>query len=84
MSKSLAYELASRNITVNVVSPGFIETDMTKTLTNEQVQSILNNIPSAKLGKPSDIACTVGFLASDGAQYITGQTIHVNGGLYMA
>lgn len=82
-SKSMAREVASRGITVNVVSPGFIDTDMTKTLTDDQKESIFNDIPAKRLGDPKEVAATVGFLASDGAAYITGETIHVNGGMYM-
>ena len=82
-SKSMAREVASRGITVNVVSPGFIDTDMTKTLTDDQKESILKDIPVNRLGDPKEIAATVGFLASDDAAYITGETIHVNGGMYM-
>ena len=82
-SKSLAQEISSRNITVNVVAPGFIQTDMTNKLTEEQKQTIINQIPAKSLGQPEDIAATVIFLASEGARYITGQTIHVNGGMYM-
>lgn len=83
-SKSLAYEASARNITVNVVAPGFISTDMTDKLTDEQKAFILEKIPSKAMGQPSDIANTVAFLASEEAKYITGQTIHVNGGMYMA
>ncbi|APC97595.1 3-oxoacyl-ACP reductase FabG [Francisella frigiditurris] len=83
-SKSLAYEAAPRNITVNVVAPGFIATDMTDKLTDDQKTFILEKIPSKAMGKPEDIAATVAFLASEQARYITGQTIHVNGGMYMA
>ncbi len=83
-SKSLAQEIASRNITVNVVAPGFIQTDMTDKLTNEQKATIIKQIPAQILGQPKDISATVLFLASEGARYITGQTIHVNGGMYMA
>lgn len=83
-SKSLAREIASRNITVNVVAPGFIKTDMTEKLSHEQKQTITNQIPAKKLGEVEDIAAIVTFLASDSARYITGQTIHVNGGIYMA
>lgn len=83
-SKSLAYEVASRNITVNVVAPGFIATDMTDKLTDEQKSFIATKIPSGQMGQPKDIATTVAFLASDDARYITGQTLHVNGGMYMA
>ncbi|WP_022940251.1 3-oxoacyl-ACP reductase FabG [Psychromonas hadalis] len=82
-TKSLAREIASRGITVNTVSPGFIETDMTKTLTDEQRANTLANVPAGRLGDPSEIAATVVFLASEGAAYITGETIHVNGGMYM-
>ncbi|ALB01413.1 3-ketoacyl-ACP reductase [Francisella persica ATCC VR-331] len=83
-SKSLAYEVASRNITVNVVAPGFIATDMTNKLTNEQKSFIVTKIPSGQMGEPKDIAAAVAFLASEEAKYITGQTLHVNGGMYMA
>jgi len=83
-TKSLAAEVASRGITVNAVAPGFIETDMTAELTDEQKQTILAQVPSNRLGSTSEVAETVGFLASDGASYITGETIHVNGGMYMA
>ena len=82
-SKSMAREVASRGITVNVVSPGFIDTDMTKSLTDAQKESIFKDIPANRLGDPKEIAATVGFLASDDAAYITGETIHVNGGMYM-
>jgi 3-oxoacyl-[acyl-carrier protein] reductase len=82
-SKSMAREVASRGITVNVVSPGFIDTDMTKSLTDDQKESIFRDIPANRLGDPKEIAATVGFLASDDAAYITGETIHVNGGMYM-
>lgn len=82
-SKSLAQEIASRNITVNVVSPGFIETDMTNALPSVVTQEMFKRIPMKHFGKPQDIAAVVGFLASEGANYITGETIHVNGGLYM-
>ncbi|WP_299071558.1 3-oxoacyl-ACP reductase FabG [uncultured Paraglaciecola sp.] len=82
-SKSMAREVASRGITVNVVAPGFIDTDMTKSLTDEQKESIFKDIPANRLGNPKEIAATVGFLASDEAAYITGETIHVNGGMYM-
>lgn len=82
-SKSLAIEVGSREITVNTVAPGFITTDMTNALTDEQKQAIFQRIPMQKLGTVEDIAAAVLFLASDAAQYITGQTLHVNGGLYM-
>lgn len=83
MSKSLALELASRNITVNCIAPGFIETAMTDKLNDDQKNSILKNIPNGKLGSVDDIAAGALFLASDEAQYITGQTLHINGGLYL-
>lgn len=83
-SKALAIEVASREITVNVVAPGFIETDMTNALTAEQKSALLSKIPSNRLGQPADIAEAVVFLASPRASYITGQTLHVNGGMYMA
>ncbi|HBB53260.1 MAG TPA: 3-oxoacyl-ACP reductase [Legionellales bacterium] len=82
-SKSLAQEMASRNITVNVVAPGFIETDMTAVLPDMVKEELLKRIPMKRLGQPEDIAKTVAFLVSDDASYITGQTIHVNGGMYM-
>ncbi|NQZ79778.1 MAG: 3-oxoacyl-ACP reductase FabG [Colwellia sp.] len=82
-TKSLAREVASRGITVNTVSPGFIDTDMTKTLTDEQKEGIFSQVPANRLGKPEEIANAVAFLASDGAAYITGETLHVNGGMYM-
>jgi 3-oxoacyl-[acyl-carrier protein] reductase len=82
-SKSLAKELASRNITVNAVAPGFIDTDMTRTLSEEQRASLLQQIPSGRLGTPQDVAAAVLFLSSPGAAYITGETLHVNGGMYM-
>lgn len=82
-SKSLAREVASRGITVNVVAPGFIETDMTNALTSDQKAVILSQVPAGNLGTPDDIANAVVFLASEDAGYITGQTLHVNGGMYM-
>ncbi len=82
-SKSLAREVASRGITVNVVAPGFIETDMTRALTEEQRAGILSQVPAGKLGDAQEIASAVAFLASDEAAYITGETLHVNGGMYM-
>lgn len=82
-SKSMAREVASRNITVNVVAPGFIDTDMTKVLTDEQKEAIFKDVPANRLGQPEEIAATVAFLASPAAAYITGETIHVNGGMYM-
>lgn len=83
-SKSLAREVASRGITVNVVAPGFIETDMTKKLTSAQCAGILENIPSGQLGKAEEIASAVAFLASEEACYISGETLHINGGMYMS
>jgi 3-oxoacyl-[acyl-carrier protein] reductase len=82
-SKSLAREIGSRGITVNVVAPGFIDTDMTKALTEDQRKSLLPNIALGRLGAPDDIAQAVLFLASPAAGYITGETLHVNGGMYM-
>jgi 3-oxoacyl-[acyl-carrier protein] reductase len=83
MSRALAREIGSRNITVNCVAPGFIDTDMTRALDAQQVSSLLQQIPLARLGQPSDIAAAVAFLASPQAGYITGTTLHVNGGMYM-
>ncbi|TDF98261.1 3-oxoacyl-[acyl-carrier-protein] reductase [Paenibacillus piri] len=83
MTKSAAKELSSRNITVNAVAPGFIETDMTDSLPEETRAALLQQIPLARLGQPEDIAKAVRFLASDDASYMTGQTIHVDGGMYM-
>jgi 3-oxoacyl-[acyl-carrier protein] reductase len=83
MSKSLAMEVASRGITVNCVAPGFIATSMTEALNDKQKEAILNRIPAARLGLPAEIAAAVAYLASDEAAYITGQTIHVNGGMAM-
>lgn len=82
-SKAMAKEVAARGITVNCVAPGFIDTDMTKSLNDEQKQAIFDNIPAARLGEPKEIAAAVAFLASEGAAYITGETIHVNGGMAM-
>ncbi|GAA3703903.1 3-oxoacyl-ACP reductase FabG [Oceanisphaera sediminis] len=82
-SKSLGREVASRGITVNVVAPGFIETDMTRSLNEEQRAGILSQVPTQRLGDPKEIASAVAFLASDEAGYITGETLHVNGGMYM-
>lgn len=81
-TKSLAKELASRNITVNAVAPGFIETDMTSVLSDELKQAYLKNIPLGRFGKPEDVAGAVLFLCSDYASYITGEVLHVNGGMY--
>lgn len=83
-SKSLAQEIGSRGITVNVVSPGFIDTDMTRELSEDQRSLLLKNIPLGKLGQSEDIANAVLFLASDMATYISGETLHVNGGMYMS
>ncbi len=83
-SKSLAREVASRGITVNTVAPGFIRTDMTDALPEEQKKALSQNIPAAKLGEVEDIAYAVKFLASPEAGYITGETLHVNGGMYMS
>lgn len=82
-SKSLAQEVASRGVTVNVVAPGFIETDMTRALTDEQRAGILAGVPAGRLGDAKEIASAVTFLASEEAGYITGETLHVNGGMYM-
>jgi 3-oxoacyl-[acyl-carrier protein] reductase len=84
MTRALARELGSRNITVNCVAPGFIETDMTAALAEEQQKALLGQIPLGHLGKPADIAHAVTFLASPHAAYITGQELHVNGGMFMA
>lgn len=81
-SRALAKELGSRNVTVNCVAPGFIDTDMTKELPEEQKALLLSQVPLARLGSADEIAAVVGFLAGDSAGYITGETIHVNGGLY--
>src|SRR5690606_35919892 len=83
MSRSLARELGSRGITVNCVAPGFIETDMTRALDENQTSAILSQIPLGRMGSPSDIANAVAFLAGSQADYITGTTLHVNGGMYM-
>ena len=83
MTRALARELGSRNITVNCIAPGFIETDMTARLSEDQQKALLGQIPLGHLGKPHDIAHAVAFLASPQAAYITGQEIHVNGGMYM-
>lgn len=84
MTKALARELGSRNITVNCVAPGFIDTDMTAGLQEDQQKALLGQIPLGKLGKPSDIAHAVVYLASPQASYVTGQELHVNGGMFMA
>ena len=83
-SKSLAREIGSRGITVNTVAPGFIDTDMTRELPEEQREALSSQIPLGRLGSPEEIAATVVFLASPAAGYITGETIHVNGGMFMA
>ncbi|MFZ6644377.1 3-oxoacyl-ACP reductase FabG [Undibacterium sp. TJN25] len=83
MSRALAREIGSRNITVNCIAPGFIDTDMTKALTEDQKTAILQQIPLARLGQPEDIAAATLFLASPQAGYITGTTLHVNGGMYL-
>ncbi len=84
MTRALARELGSRNITVNCVAPGFIETDMTAALPEAQQQALLGQIPLGHLGKPADIAHAVAYLASPQAAYVTGQELHVNGGMFMA
>ena len=82
-TKSMAREVASRGVTVNTVAPGFIETDMTKALSDDQRAATLSNVPAGRLGDPREIASAVVFLASPEAAYITGETLHVNGGMYM-
>jgi 3-oxoacyl-[acyl-carrier protein] reductase len=82
-SKSLAREVGSRGITVNCVAPGFIETDMTRSLAPEQVKKLVDNVPLGRLGRVDDIAQAVAFLCSPAAGYITGATLHVNGGMHM-
>ncbi|MGR5408863.1 3-oxoacyl-ACP reductase FabG [Vibrio sp. PNB22_8_1] len=82
-TKSMAREVASRGVTVNTVAPGFIETDMTKALNDDQRAATLSNVPAGRLGDPREIASAVVFLASPEAAYITGETLHVNGGMYM-
>ncbi|MFP5466919.1 MAG: 3-oxoacyl-ACP reductase FabG [Gammaproteobacteria bacterium] len=84
MTRALARELGSRNITVNCVAPGFIETDMTASLPEEQQKALLGQIPLGHLGKPADIAHAVAYLASPQAAYVTGQELHINGGMFMA
>ncbi|MFY7954897.1 MAG: 3-oxoacyl-ACP reductase FabG [Burkholderiaceae bacterium] len=84
MSRALAREIGSRNITVNCIAPGFIDTDMTKALTEQQVAALLQQITAGRFGMPEDIAASVAFLASPQAGYITGTTLHVNGGMYMS
>jgi 3-oxoacyl-[acyl-carrier protein] reductase len=82
-TKSLAQEVAGRNITVNTVAPGFIDTDMTRSLGDDQREALLQRIPAGRLGQPEDIASAVGYLATPEAGYITGATLHINGGMYM-
>jgi 3-oxoacyl-[acyl-carrier protein] reductase len=82
-SKSLAREIGSRNITVNCVAPGFISTDMTRSLTEKQQEYLMQQIPLGRLGQPEDVASAVAFIASPAAGYITGATLHVNGGMFM-
>ncbi len=83
-SRALACEIGSRNVTVNCVAPGFIDTDMTKDLAEEHKENLKSKIPVKRLGKPEEIAAVVGFLASEAASYVTGETIQVNGGMYMS
>ena len=83
MSKSIALEVAKRGITVNCISPGFIETSMTKKLSDVQKESIIKSIPMSKVGHPDDVAYCALFLASENSNYMTGQTLHVNGGITM-
>ena len=82
-SKSLAREVASRNITVNCIAPGFIDTDMTRSLTDEQKQGLIQHVPLGRLGSADEVAAAVVYLASPAAGYITGTTLHINGGMYM-
>jgi 3-oxoacyl-[acyl-carrier protein] reductase len=84
MTKSLARELGSRNITVNCVAPGFIDTDMTRALPDDQKKALLEQIPLGRLGTPQDVAAAVAYLASAGGDYVTGAVLHVNGGMYMS
>jgi 3-oxoacyl-[acyl-carrier protein] reductase len=84
MSRALAREIGSRHITVNCVAPGFIDTDMTKTLNEQQIAALMQQIPAGRFGQPEDVATAVAFLASSEAGYITGTTLHVNGGMYMS
>jgi len=84
LTRSLAREIGSRGITVNCVAPGFIDTDMTRVLTDAQREALLRQIPLGRLGNPEDVAAVVAFLASPQAAYITGATLHVNGGMYMS
>jgi len=84
MTRSLAREIGSRGITVNCIAPGFIDTDMTKALPDAQREALLTQIPLGRLGRPEDVAAAVVYLASPGAAYVTGTTLHVNGGMYMS
>jgi 3-oxoacyl-[acyl-carrier protein] reductase len=84
MSRALAREVGSRNVTVNCIAPGFIDTDMTRELTEQQINALLQQIPLGRFGLPEDIAAAVSFLASPQAGYVTGTTLHVNGGMYMS
>jgi 3-oxoacyl-[acyl-carrier protein] reductase len=84
MSRALAREVGSRNITVNCVAPGFVDTDMTKALNEQQIAALMAQIPAGRFGAPEDIAAAVAFLASPQASYVTGTTLHVNGGMYMS
>jgi 3-oxoacyl-[acyl-carrier protein] reductase len=83
LTKSIAQEMGSRNITVNAVAPGYVETDMTQGLSEELKQKVIANIPLKRIGRPDDVAAAVRFLASEEAGYITGHVLSVNGGLYM-
>ena len=83
-TRSVAKEIGSRGITVNAVAPGFIDTDMTRELPPQQTEALLSQIPLARLGQPEEVASVVGFLASEKGAYVTGETVHVNGGMYMA
>ena len=83
-TRSLAKEIGSRGVTVNAIAPGFIDTDMTRELPENQAEALLLQIPLGRLGKPEEIAAVVGFLVSDSSGYITGETLHVNGGMYMS
>ena len=83
MTRALARELGSRNVTVNCVAPGFIDTDMTRALGQAPVAALMQQIPLGRLGRPEDVAAAVAFLASPAAGYVTGTTLHVNGGMYM-
>ena len=83
MTKSLSQELASRNITVNCIAPGFIDTPMTSDLDENRKAKVLSSIPANRFGSPKDLSTSILFLASEESSYITGQTIHINGGLYM-